>query len=157
MSNTNLKDAFLELLATADPVTTRSKKQDSAPDRGDHSSNQREIERGIDVLLPLVDDKPLYVSSDDGASHIYYNNRLCRLDVKNKELSEEFRLDVYEKTGKAPSRETVATVIELLSARARRTGEEIELFNRIGAKGDNIYYDMADGAGSKFRLVYGQR
>lgn len=146
LTKMHLKDKFLALLEAAEPVTARSSANEPDTDPPDHSFNPRETERGVDVLLSLTNDAPLFVSNDDGASHIYYGGKLCRLDPKNKDLSEDLQFDAHHKTGKAPSAAAIGTVIQLLSARARRSGEEIELFNRLGAKGENIYYDMADGS-----------
>lgn len=142
-----IKKSFLELLPSAKPATPDKNKkvnQGSNADDNDQSDHQDSRgSRGIDLLMPLVQDDPLYLS-DDGAGYIHRWGRLLPLDGKNRELVEDLRLDGLEQTGKAPSRETVSTVIDLLSARSRREGKLVELFNRCGEKGGLIYCDLGN-------------
>lgn len=140
-SNT-VKDEFIALLDLAEVVDKASVNNDNDP--SDLSSQKGDSRRGVEKLIPLVESDPLFVS-DDGSSYIYRDGKLLQLDSKNKELCEDLRLDGYEDSGKAPSRETVTTVIDLLSAKARRTGKKIELFNKVGERDGTIYYDLADG------------
>lgn len=143
--SSSLKDKFIELLASAEPVTERSEKKPDEHSDPAHSSNPRNSEGGVDLILRLVENDPLFIAEDDGSSLIYRGGRLLPLDAKHRELSEDFRLDFFEHSGKAPSKETVATAIDLLSAKARRIGETVKRFTRIGEKDGNYYYDMADG------------
>lgn len=143
-----LKARFLALLPTAEPATAgREAKAAKGKNAADHDLSDHQDEpggRGIDRLLPMLQGDPLYLC-DDGTGYILRRGRLFLLDNKNRELVEDLRLDGLEQTGKAPSRETVTTVIDLLSARARREGKPVELFNRCGEKGGLFYYDLGNG------------
>lgn len=142
----NLKEAFLALLSQAEPITIE---EDEATEDKPREGEATEDAGGVvGKLLPLVQNDPLF-QADDGASYIFRSGRLVLLDGKNRELCEDLRLEGYEKLGKTPSRETVSTVIDLLSARARREGEPVELFNRIAEKDGCLFYDMADGTAIK--------
>jgi len=138
-----LKERFLALLPTAEPTAVKLEKDEKSANSA-QTLHPEYMERGVNKLLPLVQDDPLYLC-DDGSSYIFRADRLLLLDSKNRELCEDLRLDGYEQDGKTPSRETVTTVIDLLSARARREGIRVELFNRVGEQEGRICYDMADG------------
>jgi hypothetical protein len=144
-SPAELKTRFLELLPTAVPAEPAPAAKDKGSDHSAHSDHQDDMGgRGIDRLLPMLQNDPLYLC-DDGAGYIYRRGRLFLLDSKNQDMVQDLRLDGLELTGKAPSKETVATVIDLLSARARREGIPLELFNRCGEKDGLFYFDMGDG------------
>lgn len=143
MESEELKQQFLDLLAGAELVTERSVQEDS--DQDDQSSNKSKTEKGVNGLLPLVSNAPLFVSIDDGSSFIHRKGRLLQLDTKNRELCEDLRLEGFDDCGQAPSKDTVATVVELLSARARRDGKPIELFNRVGESDGKFFYYLGGG------------
>ncbi len=143
-NSAELKERFLALLPKAEPATAAHEKKAPAPAESDLSDHQDAGGRGVERLLPMLQADPLYLC-DDGTGYILRHGRLFLLDHKNRELVEDMRLDGLELTGKAPSRETVTTVIDLLSARARREGLPVELFNRCGEKGGLLYYDMGNG------------
>jgi hypothetical protein len=151
----DVKARFLALLPTAESFeggtgkgskeekkAVKQKKSETAG-KADAVPEEQKV-RGVEALLPLVQNDPLYVG-DDCTGYILHNSRLQMLDSKNKELCEDWRLAGYEKNGKVPSRETINAVLDLLSARARRDGAYVELFNRVGQKGGKIYYDMSNG------------
>lgn len=136
---------FLSLLPTAEEIKATKGAKNKAVDESDLSGNQEESGgRGVNLLLPMLQDDKLFFC-EDGTSHIFRRGRLLQLDNKNRELVEDMRLDGLELTGKAPARDTVSTVIDVLSAKARRDGEKVELFNRVGEKGGRFYYDLANG------------
>ncbi len=139
-----LKTRFLALLPTAEPAAPSLPKEPPVADHDHTDTHEDHGGRGIDRLLPMLQGDPLYLC-DDGTGYILRRGRLFLLDNKNRELVEDLRLDGLEQTGKAPSRETVTTVVDLLSARARRDGEQVELFNRCGERGGLIYYDLGNG------------
>lgn len=149
----DVKAKFFDLLPTAELMDldkiSKAGKKDSKKGKAasgvksDAASDEPKV-RGIEALLPLVQDDPLYVG-DDCVCYILHNSRLQMLDSKNKELCEDWRLAGYEKNGKVPSRETVNAGLDLLSAKARREGTQVELFNRVGQKNGKIYFDMSNG------------
>ena len=148
-TQTELKERFLNLLDNAEPVTEKS--GSGSGDSSDQSSNKRVSQGAVDQLLTLLSDDKLYVSVDDGSCFIFRKGRLFLLDTKHRELFEDLRLEGFEAIGSAPSKESVGTVIELLTARARRDGEKIELFNRMGEHEGKFYYDLNDGKAVEIR------
>ena len=145
-----VKEQFLALLPEAETVTQESLEEGENHDQ-DKPEQKKTANKGVSALLPILLGDPLYISRDDGTSYIQRKGRLLQLDSRNRQLCEDLRLDGYEQNGKAPSRETVSTVIALLSAQARRTGTRIELFNRTGCLNDAIYYDMGTGKAVEIR------
>lgn len=140
-----LKERFLSLLPTAEEIkATKGAKNKTAGESALSSHPDESGGRGVSLLLPMLQADPLYIC-DDGTSYILRRGRLLQLDNKNRELVEDMRLDGLELTGKAPARDTVSTVIDVLSAKARRDGMPVELFNRCGEKGGWFYYDMGNG------------
>lgn len=140
-----LKAKFLSLLPTAEEIKAPKGSKEKPVAESDLPAHKEELGgRGVALLLPMLEKEPLYVSGD-GVSHILRRGRLLQLDNKNRELVEDMRLDGLELTGKAPARDTVSTVIDILSAKARREGMPVELFNRVGEKGGKFYYDLANG------------
>jgi hypothetical protein len=142
-NSSEVRNAFLALLPTAEPITKIKPVKGNKKGKRSQRQKSEETVKGVDLLFPLVEKDRLYLCEDGG--HILRGKKLLQLDAKNRELCEDLRLDAYNQTGKIPSRESVITVIDLLSSRARRTGEIIQLFNRIGEKDGRYYYDMADG------------
>jgi hypothetical protein len=153
-----LKAKFLALLPTAEEIKSRKSHKKTSVAESDLSVHQEEPGgRGVAQLLPMLEKDPLFYS-EDGLSHILRRGRLLQLDNKNRELVEDMRLDGLELNGKAPARDTVSTVIDILSAKARREGTQVELFNRVGEKGGHFYYDLANGKAveispGKWRIV----
>lgn len=139
----DLKARFLELLPTAKPAECLQVTQpasDLTP--SDHQDESRG--RGADLLLPLFLNDPLYLG-DDGNGYLLRRGKLYPLDSKNRETMEDFRWAGLEFTGKAPAKEAVATVIDLLSAKSRQDGEPLELFNRCGERNGVFCYDLGGG------------
>lgn len=147
-----LKKVFLKLLPTAQPIQAPLTESADVPPKA-----EKRDERGVGAFWPLVARDPLY-HCEDGTEYIDRDGKLLLLDNKNRELVEDLRLAGWDLTGKAPSRETISTSIDLLCALARRDGEEVELFNRCGTKDGKFFYDLGNGkavevAPLKWRLV----
>lgn len=136
---THLKPVFLKLLPTAEPINVPVVVQEDESPQG-----RKQTVKGLEAFWPVVEGFPLYYC-EDGTEHIHIDGKLLQLSTKNRELVEDLRLEGRDLTGKAPSRETIATAIDLLCAMARRDGEAVELFNRCGFKNDKFYFDLANG------------
>lgn len=132
-----LKEIFLQLLPAAEPVAKGKEPVASV-------EPEKRSERGIDAFWPVVANDLRY-HSEDGTEYIKRAGKLFLLDSRNRELMEDLRLAGRDLTGKVPSRETITTAIDLLCAMARRDGEEVELFNRCGARDGKFYYDLGNG------------
>jgi len=148
----NNKGRFLELAASAVPwepsapsaevvQARRKRSRDRDPSA---SPDESPGGRGAERLIPLLDDFPLYLD-DSGAGFIFHNGRLYQLDVKSRELAEELSFLYWTITGKALAKDATNAAITYYSAKARRDGEALELFNRIGEKDGRFYYDLMNG------------
>ncbi len=135
------RQKFLDLLSTAELVTGTSARSDKSSRRT--ASGKTKVS-GFDAFWPVVKNDELF-KNGDGSGYIVRDGKLFMLDIKNRELVEDLRLAGREQTGKVPSRETIATAMDLLSAMARRDGQYIDLANRCGKMAEAIYYDLADG------------
>lgn len=124
----NIKDAR-ETRRNEDKVTTPSPDESKA--------------RGAEILIPFLDELPLYLD-ESGASLMLFDGRLCNLDSKNKELAEDLGLFYREKTGKALTKDAASTSISFFSAKARRDGTHIEIFNRSGEKDGLLFIDLGN-------------
>jgi hypothetical protein len=147
----DLKSMFLALMPSAlpwQPEDTEELKDARESRRNDDKaatpSPDESKGRGAEVLIPFMDEFPLYLN-ESGESLILFDGRLCNLDPKNKELAEDLGLFYHEKTGKPLSKDAASTSISLYSAKARRDGIPIELFNRSGEKDGLLYYDLGNG------------
>lgn len=149
----NDKARFLELAGAAVPwelqppsqevveartARKRSRSRDRSPS---DSSEESPGGRGAERLIPLLDDFPLYLD-DSGTSFVFHNSRLYQLDSKNRELVEELSFLYWTITGKALAKDAAGATITYYAAKARRDGEALELFNRVGEKDGRFYYDL---------------
>lgn len=150
----NNQTRFLELTGTAAPwelqppskevVEARTTRKRSRSRDRDPSASPDEAPggRGAERLIPLLDDFPLY-QDDSGIGYLLHNDRLYPLDTKSRELVEELSYLYWERTnGKTLTKDAASAAITFYSAKARRDGEALELFNRVGEKDGRFYYDL---------------
>lgn len=146
----DLKSLFLALMPSAIPwqpeeseelKDAREKRRNE--DKATSPSTDENKGRGAEVLIPFMDEFPLYLN-ESGESLILFNDSLYILDPKNKELAEDLGLFYHEKTGKPLSKDAASTSISLYSAKARRDGTHIEIFNRSGEKDGGLYIDLGN-------------
>lgn len=146
----DVKDRFMALVPSAFPwepeeteavkdAREKRRKRDHAP-----SSSPDEVGRGADLVIPIYEDCPLYID-DTGTAFIWIGGKLHSLDTKNRELVEVTTYQCREITGKFPSKEAVNTAISYYAEKARREGEPLELFNRVGERDGLYYYDLGNG------------
>jgi hypothetical protein len=147
---TNDKERFLALVPAAvpwEPEESNAVKDARAARRKEKRDNPDSPDdvkgRGAELLIPFLVDLPLYLD-DCGVSYILFNGRLCTLDPKNKELNEDLALFYHDKTGKPLGKDAASATISYFSAKARRDGIPIELFNRCGEKDGLLYYDLGN-------------
>lgn len=134
---------FLALLPTAEPAKPAQKKR-SAGDLASSPNKDEQGGRGVDQCYPIFEDNHLFLG-DDGNSYIVLDDAPCLLDTKNKYLAEEIRFRCRETTGKTPSKEAATGVIELLAAKARRSGVKNELFTKVGERNGFFLFYKGDG------------
>ena len=108
------------------------------------ASSRDEAVRGVDLVFPIIGGCRLYVD-ESGGGFVWIGGKLQALDAKNKELAEVITYQCREITGKFPSKESVNTAISYYSEKARREGEPLELFNRVGERDGLFYYDLLNG------------
>lgn len=148
----NDKALFLELAGAAVPwepsapsaevvQARRKKSRDRDPSASPEESPGG---RGAERLIPLLDDFPLYLD-DSGTGYLLHNDRLYLLDTKNRELVEELSFLYWTITGKALAKDAAGSTITYYAAKARRDGEALELFNRVGERDGRFYYDLMNG------------
>lgn len=153
MENQNLKSIFMDLAAAAVPwqpeesavteaikdATEQRRKRERAASVPEESGG-----RGAELVFPIIGGCRLY-ADDTGTAFIWIGEKLHALDTKNRELAEVITYQCRETTGKFPSKEAVNTAISYYSEKARRDGEPLELFNRVGERDGRYYYDLLNG------------
>lgn len=148
----NDKVRFLELAGAAVPwepsapsvEVVQGRRKKSRDHNPSASPDELQGGRGAERLIPLLDDFPLYLD-DSGCGFLFHNGRLYPLDSKNRELVEELSFLYWTITGKALTKDAAGATITYYSAKARRDGEALELFNRIGERSGGFYYDLMNG------------
>lgn len=116
----------------------RSRSRDLDPS---DSSEESPGGRGADRFIPMLAECLLYLD-DSGTGYISINNRLYQLDPKNRELVEDMSFFYRENTEKTLTKDAAGATITYYAAKARRDGEAVELFNRVGEKDGRFYYDL---------------
>jgi hypothetical protein len=147
------KERFLQLVSTAvpwDPDESEEVKSARAKRRKGESQSEDSGPRGADLVFPIIGGCRLYVD-DTGAAYVWIADKLQPLDAKNRELNECITYQCRETTGKFPSKEAVNTAISYYCEKARRDGEALELFNRLGEKKELFYYDLLNGRSVEIR------
>jgi hypothetical protein len=114
------------------------------------SSSEETGGRGAELVFPIIGDCRLY-ADDTGTAFVWIGDKLHPLDTKNRELAEVVTFQCRETTGKFPSKEAVNTAISYFSEKARREGEPLELFNRVGERDGLYYYDLGNGRAVEIR------
>jgi len=148
----NDKDRFFALAADAVPwepgppsAEVVSQRRKKSRDVASVDSPDESIPgRGAERLIPLLEGFPLYLD-ESGTSHILHNDRLYPLDVKSRELIEELTYLYWGTAGKPLAKDAATNTITYYSAKCRRDGIPLELFNRVGEKAGRIYYDLLNG------------
>lgn len=153
-ADTYIRARFLELAAAAVPweelppsaevVQARTRRRKSRD--ADPSASTEEIPggRGAERLIPLLEGFSLYLD-ESGTGHILHNGRLYQLDPKNRELVEELTYLYWDTVNKPLAKDAAINTITYYSAKCRRDGIPLELFNRVGEKAGRIYYDLLSG------------
>ena len=147
----DIKGRFMALVQSAlpwEPEENEAVKDARAKRRKrDHTPSPSPDEaggRGADLVIPIIEDCPLYID-DTGTAFVWIGGKLHPLDTKNRELAEVITFQCRETTGKFPGKEAVNTAISYFAEKARREGEPLELFNRVGERDGLYYYDLGNG------------
>jgi energy-coupling factor transporter ATP-binding protein EcfA2 len=97
--------------------------------------------RLLKILSGMAEDIRLYYDSF-GAGYISFSGENILELSGNKLLEEKLSLLYYEKTGDTLGHDGFRSAVVILSAQAKQTGTQIELFTRAGKHEDRFYYDL---------------
>jgi hypothetical protein len=154
----------LDVLSKLSPAPrTDREKLDRAVDK---ASRERERESQADFVSTAADAVGLMLESVqqhgrlfiDPMRQAYLDYRdpktgvLAARPVRHPDVQHMLTLAAFDKTGRAPSDDAVATAVRTLEALARRAGEIVPVFPRVGWHEGVLYIDRAAPDGSVIRV-----
>jgi len=142
-----LKRRFLTLVKTAEKVEPPPS-DDVVKERLDKSADSAappEPGRGAERLIPLIDCFPLYLDDNTATGFFWINGKLQEVNPKNRELVEDLSFLYHTATGKVLAKEAASATLTYYGAKARRDGQSLELFNRVGERDGRFYSALGNG------------
>lgn len=104
--------------------------------------------RGAPRLLAMIENEPLLCDAS-GGTFFQIDGEVMPLDPKNPRTAETLAARYYAATGEALAREGMAFACQILSHRARQTGEVAPMANRVAAVGDALLVDLGNNRAAK--------